>query len=297
MNYGYDVMSVAKTHLLGLMLAGVAVLAGCVTLSRDKKLNLDAATEQQCYAVLRTAMRSDNFWLSIHAAEGLTLAGGSEEVRAYLTPKMSMEKDARKRCGLARELVRAGDAGQVKVLGDILAGSDSYGHSHAAESLYKVSEIGNPEAMRRAFEQTSNTNLQLMAAAALARHGDLGAVKLIRQQLQAQDPETFKIAAWILAGIGNAEDIELLRARLGDAPTALHRSFLEHAMAALGDPDGLIALGRNLDSPDPAIRTYAANFAGDARATFAAAKLKGMLNDPNLDARVRAAHSLLALSR
>lgn len=290
-------MSITKTHLFGLILGGAAVVAGCVTVRQGKKLNLDSATEQRGYAVLRGAMRSGDFWPSIHASEGLTLAGGGDEVRAFLTPKLTSETDAQKRCGLARELIRAGDKEKVKVLAEILASPSSYGHTHAAESLYKVGEIGDPKAMRRAFEQTSDTKLRLMAAAALARHGDLGAVKLVRQQIQSPDPDAVKTAAWILGRIGNADDIEPMRARLADAPSALHRAYLEHSMAALGDPDGLIALGRNLESPDPAIRTYAAAFAVDAHASFAAPKLKKMLNDPNLDARVRAAQALLVMAR
>ena len=42
---------------------------------------------------------------------------------------------------------------------NILAGDDPHGHVHAAESLYKVAEIGDGSALRKAFGDTSNVRL------------------------------------------------------------------------------------------------------------------------------------------
>lgn len=263
-------------------------------------ITLDDSTREKALGVLREGLKEEDselFWVSIHAAEGLTLGGHGEEVITHLEPLLSGEDDAQKRCGIARELVRAGEEEKVSVLAEILRSSDSYGHTHAAESLFKVYQVGDPEAMRRHFLEGETLKLRLMAAAALARQGDLDAIAYVRKTLRGEDSEGIKISAWVLGRVGNASDIEPLRARLDDAPSPLIRAYLEHALAALGDPDGRIALSRNLGDDDPAIRTYAATWAGDAGAGFTQGKLEKMLEDPHQDARVRAAQTLLQLSR
>ncbi|MCB1091650.1 MAG: HEAT repeat domain-containing protein, partial [Verrucomicrobiae bacterium] len=60
--------------------------------------------------------------------------------------------------------------------------------------------------------------------------------------------------------------------------------------------EGLAALIKNLENEDAAIRTYAANFAGDAGAVSAQGTLEKMLDDTNGDVRIRAAQALLTLS-
>ena len=271
-------------------------LSGCDSIPRSQgTIYLDDATRDKAVEVLREGLHADDFWPSIHAAEGLTLGGHGDEVRAYLEPKLATDHDDQHRCGISRELVRAGDKSKVAVMAGILRGSDDYGHIHAAESLYKVYEVGDPKAMRRAFEQDENIKLELMAAAALARHGDLDAIVVIRENLNSDDDEALRISAWILGRIGNQDDIEPMRARLPGVTDPVLKAYLEHSMAALGDPEGLAALGRNLSSSDGAIRTYAATFAGDAKAAQFAPKLKKMLDDPHPDARYRAAQTLLVL--
>ena len=284
-------------------LATAALSCSCLTFSRQTEtvtISLDDPTRERAVEVLRNGLAQEDpekFWVSIHAAEGLTLGGYGDEVVAFLEPKLESDRDAQHRCGIARELVRAGEEGQVSILAEVLRSPDSYGHTHAAESLYKVYQVGDPEAMRRHFLEGEELKLRLMAAAALGRQGDLDAVAYLRETLAGDDEEGIKIAAWVLGRIGNAKDIESIRQRLGDVKDPLVRAYLEHAMAALGDPDGKIALSRNLDSEDEAIRTYAATWAGDAKAGFTQGKLEKMLDDPYEDARVRAAQTLLQLSR
>ncbi len=74
-------------------------------------------------------------------------------------------------------------------------------------------------------------------------------------------------------------------------------AMIDHSLAALGDPAGKAALIANLDSPDPAIRTYAATFAGDAKMRETTEKLIEQLDDANEDARIRAAQTLLVFDR
>ncbi len=281
-----------------LLFSCVLLLSAPFSVFGEPRLNLDDATRERCIQVLRAGLRSDEFWPSIHAAEGLTIGGLGKEVRAFLEPKLEGDFDDRQLCGISRELARAGDREKTRVMLEILAGDDPFGHIHAAESLFKVDEIGDGVAMRRAFEKGEDVKLRLMAAAALGKKGEKRALQFLRENLaSSDDPDAIRISAWILARIGGKQDIEPIRARLKDAPSPIVRAYLEHALASLGDEAGLAALSQNLESTDPAIRTYAATFAGDARAVSVAPKLTRMLDDSNLDARIRAAQSLLDLAR
>jgi hypothetical protein len=135
-----------------------------------------------------------------------------------------------------------------------------------------------------------------MAAGALVRGGDTAALQTVRDLLADGDPQNSAIAAWVLGQIGDSSDIPRLKAQLPHCPDAATRANFEHALAILGDADGLQSLQKNLASTDNAIRTYAATFAGDARATATVDRLKAMLEDPFPDARIRAAQSLLVLA-
>lgn len=263
------------------------------------RIELDASTKNKCLAVLREGLASDQFWPSIHAAEALTLAGHGAEVRRHLEPKLKTEKDDQKRCGLSRELVRAGAKPKSAVMLGILKGADTHGHVHAAESLYKVGWMGDAAPLRAAFAQTGNMTLRLMAAGALVKHErDANALAFLRDRMRAEkDPEVFRIVAWLLGRIGGKADIGLIRARMKDAPNANVKAYLNNAMAALGDTAGQAALVSNLTSGDPGLRVYAAVFAGEAGMTAVKLQLIALLKDDTLDVRIRAAQSLLVLSR
>ncbi|MBD3674346.1 MAG: HEAT repeat domain-containing protein [Planctomycetaceae bacterium] len=275
----------------------VVLAAGVPAISAEETLELDTATREKCLQVLQAGLKSDEFWPSIHAAEGLTLGGHGDEVIAFLKPKLPLENDDQKKCGITRELVRAGKKSYAKVMLKILAGDDDYGHVHAAESLYKVNIIGDGKAMRRAFEQTENLRLRMMAAAALGRRGDQEAISFLRETLNHKDPETSRTVAWILGRIGDESDIPRIKKLIPKAPDDLTKAYYQHSLAALGDENGLAALKQNLKHEEGSIRTYAATFAADARAVSLKDDLIALLDDPHEDARIRAAQSLLFLSR
>lgn len=261
------------------------------------KMKLDNKVRVRCVKLLRAGLTSDEFWPSMHAAEALTLAGYGVLVRHKLHDRYVKETDDQRRCGLARELARAGED-RSRVLMGILEKKDDHGHVHAAESLYKVGWRGDGTPLRKGFAQESNVRLRLMAAAALGKRGDEAAMKFLREHIaQEKDPKLFFLSAWVLGRIGESSDCELIRKRLPDAPDAWTRAFLEHALAALGDKQGQQALVRNLKSEDARLRTYAAVFAGEIGLVKTKAQLIKQLDDENLDARIRAAQSLLVLSR
>jgi sialidase-1 len=183
------------------------------------------------------------------------------------------------------------------VLLDVLGGENPYGHTHAAESLFKVGDIGDGRLLRAAMLGEENPKLQLMSAAALARCGNPAATALVRKQVNHRDAEVSRIAAWILAQIGDKSDLPALRDGFARFDDPLTRCYFANALATLGDDQGRKELRANLAHADPAVRTYAANFAGDARAFEAVEDLTRLLNDPVLDVRIRAAQSLLMLSQ
>jgi len=293
--------AVSVVVLCGLALGGLscACLRGrrAGVVEEPERLTLTPKLRARCVEILRAGLRSGEFWPSMHAAEGLTLGGHASEVRAFVEPKLEQESDDQKRCGLARELVRAGDRSKAAVMLDILAKQDAYAHVHAAESLYKCGEMGKGCLLAAAMGEKDNPPLQLMAAAAVARHGrDIG-LRVLRKGLRDDDPKIQRIAVWAIARVGDASDIPQLRANLKRARDPIVRCQTEHALATLGDPQGRQALARNLGSSDPKIRTYAATFAGDAGMRSVAEQLIALLDDPNLDVRIRAAQSLLVLAK
>lgn len=289
-------MNTHRRHIL--FLTATLLLATTRPVSAEKKsIALDATTREKCLKVLRQGLHGDEFWPSIHAAEGLTLGGHGDEVIEFLAPKLKTELDDQQRCGVTRELIRAGQKSRADIMLGILAEDDDFGHIHAAESLYKVVEIGDGKAMRQRYETTDDLRLKVMSAAALGRCGNPAAMQFLRKVLGHEDPKLFMIAAWVLGRIGDDRDIPALKKQLPRCPDELTRVYFEHSLAALGDTDGLKALARNLKSDDSAVRTYAATFAGDAWAVDVADTLKGMLDDPHPDARYRAAQSLLQMAR
>ncbi|MBC7967280.1 MAG: HEAT repeat domain-containing protein, partial [Fuerstia sp.] len=268
----------------------------CSNAQQAAQITLDSATREKCLSVLRAGLRGEEFWPSIHAAEGLSLEGHGLEVIEYLKPKLKTETDDQKLCGIAREIARAGDRSAIPVMLNILEGENDYGHVHAAESLFKIFEAGDGLAMQRAESRRGNVKLKVMAAGALARCRVPSSIQTVRDVLKYGEPEDYGIAAWVLGQIGDSSDIPRLKAQLPHCPDAATRANFEHALAVLGDADGLQSLQKNLTRTDNAIRTYAATFAGDARATATVDRLKAMLEDPFPDARIRAAQSLLVLA-
>lgn len=279
---------------LAVLLVGFVTASACA----DERvvLELSPAERKRCLQVLTEGLNSEEFWPAMHAAEGLTLGGYGDRVVAALVPKLPEEKDDQHRCGLSRELVRAGKTDSAQVMLEILAGENPFGHVHAAESLYKVNQVGDRTALRRAFRQNENVRLKVMAAGALGRRGNMRAMEFLRSKLGDADADISRTSAWILGVIGDKSDWERIHPLIAAAPDDVTRSYYEHALAALKDPRGIAALEKNLADKDGSIRTQAATFAGDAGAIHLKVKLVAMLDDPHLDARIRAAQTLVWLA-
>ncbi len=261
-------------------------------------LPLDDTTRSRCLAVLREGLTSSDFWPSMHAAEALTVAGHGDEVKAAIRLKFGTETDLQKRCGLAREMVRAGELSHTATLLDILANPDPHGHVHACESLYKVWQLGDGVLVRKAMgRHGENPRLGIMAAAALARWGSPKALGLLRKELNNPDGEIARISAWVIARVGDATDIPALKAGAARFDDPLTKAYFTHALATLGDKEARAGLVKNLKHADFNVRVYAAEFAPEGRVLEAADTLKATLDDPVLDVRIRASQALLMLAQ
>ncbi|MFO1096538.1 MAG: exo-alpha-sialidase [Planctomycetaceae bacterium] len=260
-------------------------------------MTLEAPVRGRCLDILREGLRSDQFWHAMHAAEGLTAGGHPDEVRPLLLEKLQTETDDQRRCGLARELVRAGDRRYADVLLLILTSDNPHGHVHAAESLFKIRELGDGAALRQAFARDGNPGLKVMSGAALARGGNPRALAILRELLKAEDSLTGKLAAWALARVGDASDAPALRQRMSRESDPAARAFYEYSLALHGAADGRAALLRNFHHADDVARTMAAEFAPEVPdAAELIPDLTALLDDSWPDARIRAAHALLAIA-
>ncbi len=276
-------------HRAALGLAVVVGLAGCATTAPAPD-----AVRARALAELREGLRSDEFWPSMHAAEGLTRAGFGAEVIAALEPRLAVEHDDQRRCGLARELVRAGAERNAAVLAEILRNPASNGRVHAAESLFKIGRVDGREVLESALAD-ADPRLATMAAAALARQGHSEALARLRRGLVDPLPENRELAAWALGQVGEGQDRRPLLGQIRPEDDALRQSFYWNALARLGSPDALQTVMKNLQSDDPSVRVYAAEALTACGEAAALPRLEKLLRDPVLDVRIRAADAILAI--
>jgi sialidase-1 len=260
-------------------------------------VKLEPLVHSRCLDILREGLQSHEFWHAMHAAEGLTAAGQGAELRPVLTDKLATETDDQRRCGLARELVRSGNRRYAEVLFEILAGEKTHGHVHAAESLFKIRELGDGAALRQAFAADESPGLTVMAGAALARGGNPLALITLRELLQSEDQLAGKLAAWALARVGDQSDIPALKRRMAKATDPADRAFYEYSLSMYGDAEGSAAHLRNFSADDNVVRSMAAEFAPEVPSSAELVPaLIAMLDDRWPDARIRAAHALLAMA-
>ena len=270
--------------------------------ARSQPQSIDPQLISECTSILRNGLASDEFWPAMHAAEALTYADSGSEVIAALKDRLTNEQDDQRRCGLVRELYRAGDHSHLQILFDVLGNPASKGRTHAAESLYKIGQTADKALLREAMNQSEIIPLQIMAAAALVKAKDSAALDLVRRQLQSADPTARNLSAWVIGRHGNEDDATLVKVLLQKETSATSKdemsvTFLAVSLASLGDSEGRAVLVHQLGSPNPTARAMAAEFAGLSRTTEALERLKELLKDSALDVRIRSAQSILTLSK
>ena len=273
----------------------LALVAVTTAWAGESPAQVDSAVRQRCFAILLEGLRSDQFWPSMHAAEALTQAGRGARVLEALKGRLATETDDQHRCGLAREQVRAGERGPAAVMLSILADKQSKGRIHAAESLYKVREVGDGKLLRAALDE-GDPVLEMMAAAALFRGGDKAALARVRRHLSNADATKARIAAWIVGRLGDRSDWPALRRLEAVEMAPLAQSFVINALAQLRAPGALKRVEANLRHADAGVRTYAVQTVGDCHAVSLIKPLIALLDDPNLDTRIRAAQAILSMT-
>ena len=279
-----------RRRTVGILLGAVSVCAAYAEEGFDPDMRLRAVS------VLRAGMASEEFWPSMHAAEALTAAGFGMCVIHDLMPRLQAETDAQRRCGLSREIIRAGDLRPLPGMVEILKDPATTAPVHVCESLFKVHQVGDLAAMRRHL-QSDNRSEELMAAAALARAGQTAELARIRKRLQPPNDETTRrIAAWILGQIGGREDWPAIQVVAESAEDGLARSFAWNALAKLGHEEARDRVAASLTADDKTIRTYAAQTMGTCGLPAHLPALANMLADENLDSRIRAAEAIVRIT-
>ena len=165
---------------------------------------LSPELREKCLTVLRTALEGEEFWPAMHAAEALTLAGEGKSVVPLLEARLKKDQDPQHRCGLVREIVRTGKREPLAILWKTLADTKSNGRVHAAESLYKIGEVGDGKLLRAAMQAKDDPKLQIMSAAALGRAGNQQAMELVPHRktilqpanIRGDNPEALATTTW-----------------------------------------------------------------------------------------------------
>jgi len=256
-----------------------------------------SSINRQCLLILRNNLLANELLLAVHAAEGLTEVGYACEVINSLSSRAVTALDMRKRCLIARELVRAGRIEKLSVLREALVNGDDACRVTAAESLFKVRQTIDPVEIRHVLDGTSSMPLQLMIFAVLSINGDLDALDRIRERLLVRSRDARRVTAWILARLGTPEDVISLRNATRTESEPVVRAYPDHALAALNDQDGLRSLKANLRSKCVDIRRMAAETCRLLPPRYIASELMMLLADRDSDVQVRAAHALLCVNR
>jgi len=274
-------------------LSTLALLAGlCVS---AQSVRFPAGLRVRAIKELRQGFAADEFWPSMHAAEGLTAAGFGTSVAYDLRPRLAAEKDDQRRCGLSRETVRGGDTTPVAALKAVLINPESNGRIHAAESLFKVNQTGDLAALRQAAA-ADEPIFALMAAAALIRSGERDQLARVRAILNHKEVRPRRTAAWVLGQVGDKSDLPALRKLVQREEEPLAVSFTWNAMAKLGDPKAREQVIANLASEDKTVRTYSVQTLGVCGSPEHLPLLTKALEDANLDTRIRAAEGIVRIT-
>lgn len=269
-------------------------ISGCPLHSHKNECRpLETSIYVHCQDILIEGLRSDSFWARMHAAEGLTEMGYSHLVLPVLSKMLDTEDDDQKRCGLAREMVRAGDEHKISILVDILSDPESNGRVHAAESLFKLQRIGNLELMIGLANNIDNSKVRLWTCAALISAGHKEYLSALRRFLDSTDPLEKAHSAYLLGQLGDEKVLSRIRKDIKQVTEPLHVFFYTAAIVYMNDLDETNKLHVYLDNEDGVIRALSAYTAGAELICNCQKKLISLLDDPEDDVRIRSAHALL----
>jgi sialidase-1 len=206
---------------------------------------------------------------------------------------LEKETDDSKRCGLAREIVRAGDKSKIKILSRILADPNSNGRGHATESLYKIEKLGNLDLLVKCAGDDEHRKVQMWSCAALVRAGHKEFLPVLRRFVSSNDPLENSLSTYILGQLGEIRQKELVKERLKEQPKSLYSFFYTAGLVYMKDECALQQLPEFFESKDETIRSLAINTAGTVNPYRFKQKAINMLKDSADNVRIRAAHALI----
>lgn len=248
-----------------------------------------------CIDVLKEALLEGEDVLSFEAARVLTQNGyGFEIVTPYLD-WLENEENAVKRAQIATELLRAQIGDVIVDLHDILLQQDPVAIEFAVKGIYEASDRANSELLTLVRDSIGTPKAKFYAQATLDQFkGENTILKLARTAFAADS--LLKLEAVTYIGMyGSAEDIPGLLAFRDQIENDADRLEVTGALAILGYANARQDILNLLKTRDAVRRARAAYFAGQAWMVDESARLYALLEDPDMEVRIRAAESLLVL--
>ncbi len=256
--------------------------------------------------ILQSALRDEERWIKVHAAEALLADGYPEGVRETFEAELASKgQEPEYRIGIWRVLARAtGDEQWVSSIVKAFLDTQGPDRLHAMETLAKLGYV-IPEEERKTFEDAAASKdgpIAAFACCALARSGAAGAEDSLARLLSAPEPRTRLCAAYALRHLDHVAPATLERlvsTAEHEAADSSARAYMMSAAWLLGDQDDgyrnvLTDYARTGAKAD---RCEAAAAFGAMGATEDLPLLVEMLDNPETDVRVNAAHAILRIAR
>ena len=280
------------------VLAISVLLCGCKnTQELPPVYLLRANVHDKCIATLREALKSDEFWPSVHAAEGLIDAGYSFDAVPVLIEKLASETQSVYRAGLASALIRSGQKEAITILQDILLGSDEIAKEEAVKGMFHLATVADTSVVQHVVRSTGNQVLSIYASALLHVTEKDKKLNEIRDALAADDSAVRVAASDIIPIIGSSDpDTTRLLVNLNNASADLESFYTIRALAMMNHSEARTTLIQFTRHQDPSIRQKAAYALAESWVVEEIDLLYALLEDPSLAVRVRAAHALLILN-
>jgi HEAT repeat protein len=279
-----------------LNLAALAVLAAAIWLAIDglgwreaRVVDRMVAARDFAGAAARLKHRRD-----------LSSASGARAVRRFGIAVLRQglhEADEFERCFAATGLAGYGDWSGMPAIEAALASNKPMLQRAAIDGLAEVDDARALDLLRTTYRR-GGPGVRVMVAQALANSHDHRALPILLEATRSADPQ---VRLWSVRGLGGAGDTRVLgylHGLQGDEPDAQVNTALARSVLRLGDRSlgNISILETALYMNDPAMASDAALALGDARDQIALNQLHAVVDNREIDLRVRLA-AAVALTR
>ncbi|HUT25690.1 MAG TPA: sodium/solute symporter [Sumerlaeia bacterium] len=274
---------------------------------------------ERCVKVLRDALQNEERWVKVHAAEHLLALGYPQDVREAFEAELAAHgEEPQYRIGVWRVLARTWlrpDQRKpwIERIRNAFLDADGPDRLHAVETLGKLGytipeERKEAEEDKEAFEKAAGSADRAFAAYAqwsLVQSAGGAGQKALAALLESDDERARGTAAYVLRNLPNvsAETLRTIQnAARGESADSSARVYMLSAAFARARDDSETRSFKN------ALLEYAkTGDKGQKYETAAALAVRGnnddlpvligLLDDPETDARVGAAHAILRIER